>query len=155
MQLEKKILTFSWITCAVCLVLFIPRKRLREAQVIFLFKQALTMLIGVAVVQKRLISYPYRFFNKAINSSFTFEYFIFPSISVFFNLYYPQYKSKGIQCLYYLIYASLMTTLEVFLERNTQLIKYLKWKWWYSWTSIMASFYLSRKYYLWFYKIKN
>jgi len=48
---EIIILTSTWIIIALMLFLLVPKNKLREAIVIFFFKQFLTLSIGLAVVQ--------------------------------------------------------------------------------------------------------
>jgi len=60
------------------LLLFIPKSRIREAQLVFLFKQSMTWLLGLLGVEFRLID-PVEFFKYATKTSFSFEYFIYPS----------------------------------------------------------------------------
>jgi hypothetical protein len=91
---EKIIETSVWIIMTILLIKFVPRNRIREAWVIFLFKQFMTWIFGLVVVEKNLIRYPFRlFFKKATKTSFTFEYFVYPALCVLFNLYYPEKKN--------------------------------------------------------------
>ncbi|MEH7272491.1 CBO0543 family protein [Neobacillus vireti] len=60
---------------------FVPKNKIRHAPVIFLFKQVITWLFGLLVVEKNLIEYPFRlYFKKAYKGSFCFEYFFLPCI---------------------------------------------------------------------------
>ncbi|WP_096187085.1 CBO0543 family protein [Evansella halocellulosilytica] len=151
MKLEKKILIIAWIICSIALLIFVPKNRIREASVVFLFKQLLTWIFGIIVVQKGFIKYPYREFSKAIKTSFSFEYYIYPALCVIFNLCFPKQTKKVFQFGYYVLYTSIITAIEFVLERNTQLIKYIHWRWYWTWTTLFLTFYLSRKYYLWFF----
>src|SRR3954464_586527 len=109
----KIIETSSWVIMSILLIKFVPRNRIREAWVIFSFKQFMTWLFGLMVVEKNLISYPSRlFFKKATRSSFTFEYFVYPALCILFNLYYPQKKSKKVKLLYHFAHTSFITILE-------------------------------------------
>ncbi|WP_345788342.1 CBO0543 family protein [Desulfosporosinus orientis] len=59
---------------------FIPKDKIRKALIAFLFKQVITWAVGLGVVELRLIEYPVRLFPYANRTSFSFEYFIYPSI---------------------------------------------------------------------------
>ena len=84
-KVEKTIEISSWIVSSLLLVVFVKKDKLREALVSFLFKQGLTWVGGLLVVEKQLIYYPFRLFFKESNkSSFTFEYFV--SFSHFDNI---------------------------------------------------------------------
>lgn len=77
---EKIIEISSWIIMFMLLIKFVPKKKIREAHVVFLFTQVVTWLMGALVVEKGNIKYLIRtFFKKTIKSNFTFEYFIFPA----------------------------------------------------------------------------
>lgn len=80
------------------LIKFIPKNMVREAHVAFLFKQLITCLFGLLVVENGNIKYPYRFFfKKSTKSSFTFEYFVYPALNALFNTYYPEKRNKYIK----------------------------------------------------------
>ena len=145
-----------WILLAVYAVatgilFFIPKNKIRLAVVAFLFKQIITFLIGLVVVQLGLLEYPIRFFSSVSRTSFTYEYYAFPVICAAFNVWYPNDRSKLIQIGYYVGYASVLTMAEVVIEKYTDLIKYIHWEWYISWISICLSFYLTRSFCVWFF----
>ncbi|WP_330218272.1 CBO0543 family protein [Ornithinibacillus contaminans] len=132
---------------------FVPRNRIREAHVSFLFKQLITWLFGLLVVEKNLISYPNRlFFRKANRSSFTFEYFVYPALCTLFNLYYPEKPHIVKKLIYYLFHTSIITVFETFAVKYTNLIQYKKWTWYWSFITVWLTYYLSRIYHSWFFK---
>ncbi len=152
-KLEKSIELSVWVVTALLLIKFVPRKRIREAIVIYLFKQSVTFLFGVLVVEKNLISYPSRlFFQKTNKSSFTFEFFVYPALCTLFNLYFPEKRHRVIKLLYYFLHTSIITGLEVIAVKYTNLIKYTKWAWYWSFITLWFTYYLSRLYYRWFFK---
>lgn len=153
MSKEKLIQLASWIITTVLLLLLVPKDKIRDANVIFLFKQFLTWGTGLLVVEKNLIIYPVRLFKKATRTSFTFEYYVYPAICVFFNLYYPFGGSLERQALHYVLFTSGITIFELILERHTQLITYTKWAWYWTWITIFATFMASNFYYRWFFHI--
>src|SRR5690554_1168980 len=79
MLLERIILALVWIITILGLIRLTPRNQIRDAHVIFLFKQVLTWIFGLLVVQFHLIEYPVRMLHKATMTSFSFEYFIYPA----------------------------------------------------------------------------
>jgi len=149
------ILVIAWILTIVGLIIFIPKNKIREAIVIFLFKQLITWIIGLIVAELRLIEYPVREFSYASQASFSFEYFIYPAICVIFNLHYPENKKPLRQFMYYFSYCSAITIVEVLCERYTNIIKYINWEWYVTWISLFITFYMSRKFYLWFFKLNK
>ncbi|MGN7401844.1 CBO0543 family protein [Cytobacillus praedii] len=152
-KIEKRLEISTWVITSILLLLFLPRKRLREAVPVFLFKQFMTWFFGLLVVESGRIKYPIRlFFKNTTKSSFTFEYFVYPSFCALFNLYYPAKRNKGIKFLYYFAHTSLLTVLEFFIEKYTKLITYKKWGWYWSFSSIWVTYYISRVFHNWFFK---
>lgn len=156
MTIEYAIIIIAWIITIILLIKFIPKDKIREALVVFMFKQLITWSTGLIVVELRLIEYPVRlFFQFSSRTSFTFEYFIYPSLCAIFNLNYPDGKSKLARFRHYFNYCSSMTVIEVIIEKYTNIIKYVHWSWYTTWITLFITFYISRKYYLWFFKLKE
>ncbi|WLR59215.1 CBO0543 family protein [Guptibacillus hwajinpoensis] len=149
---DKGILYLIWIVTAALLFKYIPRNKIRHGLVIMLFKHVVTWFFGLLVVEKGFIQYPVRFFRKANRTSFTFEYFVYPAFCAIFNLNYPENRNKIIQLLYYLFHVGIITTGEVIAEKYTNLIKYVKWKWYWSFITLSLTNFSSRVFYRWFYK---
>ncbi|MBU8906193.1 CBO0543 family protein [Desertibacillus haloalkaliphilus] len=150
---DKSVLIFVWCMTIVLLFKFVPKEKVRHGILAFLFKQLITWVFGLMVVEKGLIKYPVRlFFHKANKSSFSFEYFIYPTICAIFNVNYPEYGSRLKKSLYYLLLTGLLTLGEVVAERYTNLIHYVKWRWYWSFITMGVAFYFSRIFYRWFFK---
>ncbi len=153
MSNELTILLLAYVVTLILLLLLVPRNRIREALVIFFSKQLLTWLLGLTICQLKLIDYPVRSFPYATKSSFDFEYFIYPSICVLFNLYYPAGKSLLHISLHYFFYCTLLTILELIFEKYTELITYINWTWYMTSITLVITFYLSNKFYFWFFRL--
>lgn len=152
---EKTIEISSWIIVSLLLIKFTPKNKIRETLVVFLFKQALTWIFGLIVVQKNLISYPYRlFFKKENKANFSFEYFIYPGLCALFSLYYPKNKSTFLKTLHYFISTSVIVIFEIIAVKYTKLIKYKKWTWYWSFITIWITDYLTQAFHNWFFKTK-
>ena len=152
-QKEKTVMASCYAISIFLLIKFVPKDKLRQATVSFLSKQFITWLFGTLVVEKGLIKYPYRpFYKKTYKASFDFEYFFYPVFSVLFNLYYPVKANKWMKILYYFINTSLLTVGEVLIHRYTKLIKYKRWKWYWSFITMWISNYVSHVFYKWFFK---
>ncbi|MFC5734244.1 CBO0543 family protein [Cytobacillus gottheilii] len=155
-KLDKTVEISAWIVMSILLMIFVPKNRIREAHVSFLFKQTITWLFGLLVVEKGLISYPYRlFFKKANKSSFTFEYFVYPALCSLFNLHYPEKRNKLYKFCYYTLYSASITVFEAIAIKYTNLIRYKKWSWYWSFITMWFTFYLSRLYHRWVFKLKQ
>ncbi len=152
MIIEYSIILVFWVLTAGMLAAFVPKNRRKEAIVIFLFKQILTWFLGILSVEMALIEYPVRIFYKAIATSFTFEYFVYPAICVVFVLHYPVNRGFTKRFLHYFYYCTAITLIEVVLEKYTNLIHYLHWSGVVTWISLAVSFFISCLFYRWFFK---
>lgn len=146
-------MTCCYIVSLFLLLKFVPRNKIRQATLTILFKQVMTWVFGLLVVEKGLIHYPYRpFFKKTYKASFSFEYFFYPVLCVLFNLYYPVKKSLLVRILYQMTHASVITYLESLMEKYTKLITYKKWTWYWSLITLWVSNLISYCFYQWFFK---
>ncbi len=155
MSKEAIIWAIAFIITIIVLIKFVPKNKFREAQVIFFFKQLITWIFGLTVAELKLIEYPYRQFPHATEASFGFEFFVYPAVCVIFNLHYPNGKSKARQFMHYFNFCSIITFIEVLCERYTDIIKYNHWTWYATWITLFITFFMSRQYYIWFYKLKD
>lgn len=154
MRVEWWLLLLVYIIATVILF-FIPKSKIRLAVVAFLFKQIITFLIGLVVVEFGLLEYPFRLFSSINRTSFTFEYYAFPISCAVFNARYPENRSILIQVGYYAGYSTILTISEVLFEKYTNLIKYIHWEWYISWVTIYLSFFLTRLFCIWFFTKEN
>jgi hypothetical protein len=155
MLVERTILITVWVITIIGLICSVPRNKLREAQLIFLFKQFVTWITGILVVEYHLIRYPVREFKLAYKGSFSFEFFIYPAVCVIFNLHFPQKRGWLAKIGWYILFPTWMTILEVLIEKYTGLIDYIHWAWYWTWLTLLVTFVLTRIYYLWFFKTSS
>jgi hypothetical protein len=155
MTKEKIIEASVWVTMIIALLLFVPKNKLREASSVYTFTLFLGFMFGLFIVQMKWIEYPARIlFRYADRTEFTFEFVLYPTICVLFVLHYPWRKNYITQLGYFVAYSSTMTLVEVLIEHYTQLIHYIKWTWYWKWITIFLTFYLSRLFYVWLFRIK-
>jgi hypothetical protein len=152
--LEKVLLTGAGIACFIA-IWFIPRNQADKASFIFLITQFFTWILGIIAVEYAWLDYPVRELSKANSTSFLFEYFVLPIISIFFVLHYPYNKPLKSKILYFIAFSSTFTLIEIILEKYTMVIKYHTWKWYWTWINISLVFYMVMVIYKWFYKIKK
>jgi hypothetical protein len=148
-MLEIIILLASWIIGILLFYFLVPASKFRLAILGFLIMQTITWPLGFLVSEFNFISYPVRLFDDAARTSFTFEYFAFPIVGAMYNLYYPR-KSKLMGLLFTSIIVSLLTGIEVILERYTDNIEYINWRWYWSWISMFITLYISLGIWKWF-----
>ncbi|WP_127584614.1 CBO0543 family protein [Paenibacillus koleovorans] len=149
-MIDRLVLALSLVTAALLLLLFTPRNKIHEAQIVFLFVQFITWVLGLLAVEFQLLEYPVREFTIATQTSFSFEYFILPATCVIFVLRLPRHKSISKVIGWYLFWPTWMTVVEVLIERHTNLIKFLNWNWFYTWSSLLLGFLVTHAYYKWF-----
>lgn len=155
MYLKERItLGLLWFICAIS-IRFIPKNKLRDASAIFLISQLFAWILGLLVVESGLIEYPVELFWKANSTSFSFEYLGLPFMCIFFNLYYPNTKSRFKRLAYYISILSSFTFLEYIAEKYTQVLNYIHWEWYGTFLSMCIVLYFVRVVYKWFFKLKN
>jgi len=150
MKLEWIILISVWIL-SICLLFTIPKHKRRLAIVAFLFKQMITWLFGLLVVENKLIAYPIRLFSEVNRASFTYEFFAYPILCSIFNVFYPNGRSLLYKIGYYVAFCTMLTIPEIFLEKYTDLISYTQWSWYWTWSSLFITFMMTRWFCVWFF----
>lgn len=151
MKLEA-ILLISVPIISVLSLLLVPKKKLFQAQYIFLFMSLPAWILGLTAVQLGLIEYPYRELSNANRTSFIFEYLVLPIMAIHFNARYPERTNKLVKIIYYVGATLVFTVVEYFAEKYTEILTYTGWK--LSWTffSVCFMLWLSRKATHWFFK---
>jgi hypothetical protein len=155
MNKDYILITIEWLITIGLLIIFIPRNKFREAFVAFTFKQIITWSTGLTVVELGLIEYPVRLFPYANKTSFTFEYFVYPSICAIFNVNFPENNGKFKKFMYYCYYCTSLTIIETIVERYTNIIKYVHWSWYTTWITLFLTFFMTRKFYVWYFRLNK
>ncbi|TJY43943.1 hypothetical protein E5161_00630 [Cohnella pontilimi] len=142
-KIQYGIILGVWIF-SLLLIFAIPRNKRRLALVAFLFKQWITSILGHAVVELGLLIYPVRELAKISRTSFTYEYMAYPMTCALFNAYYPGRRSRWFQFGYYVLFTSVLTVIEVIMAQYTDLIRYVRWNWLWSWGTVFLTFLMTR-----------
>lgn len=151
----RQFLYFVWIATTISLFFLIPKDKVRLALVAFLFKQVITWPIGLFVVDMGWIQYPIRLLQNANQTSFTYEYFFYPVICAYFNVYFPNGKGLVQRATYYIIFCSVLTLAELLALHYSNLVRYIHWNAYWTWITLFITFYVTRKFCLWFFKPYN
>lgn len=157
MKIDQMILYILY-ACTFISLAFIPKNKLRDASIIFIFQQGVTWFAGILAIGFNLLEYPVRELAKVNGTSFLFEFFLYPVITIFFCINYPKTNSIWIKFLYLGAFATGLTGLtvpEVIIEKYTNLITYIDWKWYYTWSSVYATLYLAWTFYRWLFRLNN
>ncbi|MEH7746748.1 CBO0543 family protein [Neobacillus drentensis] len=151
MKLEWWILLGAWLL-TIRLLFLIPKNKIRLAVTVFLFAQAITWIFGLLVVQYGLISYPVRLFADVNRASFTYEFFVYPTVAAIFNVFYPHSSRKVLKFFYYGAYCTALTIPEVLIEKYTDSLEYHHWTWYWTWITLFLTFMITRGFCVWFYR---
>ncbi|MEH7109706.1 CBO0543 family protein [Bacillus sp. JJ1764] len=155
MNFDRWIILGILVLSIISLKLLVPKEKVRDAWVIFLFLQVITWPAGLIAVEMDWIEYPIQLYPKANvynRTSFSFEFFLFPVVTIIFSLFFPRNKKLLELMMYYLFFAGFFTVMEILLEANTRLVKYHEWKWYWTLGTVIISLYLNHKFYRWFRK---
>ncbi|TLS35061.1 CBO0543 family protein [Pseudalkalibacillus caeni] len=126
----------------------IRRPPTKDWVLVFFLKGVISSFIGMYVVSKKWLKYPVRLAPKSFHSSLLFDYLLFPLACVAYNQ--TSYRSKFPGMIFQaVLYTTPMTLFEVWLEKNTQLIKYIKWSWFHTFTSLFVTFVSVRAFMEW------
>jgi hypothetical protein len=124
MSKETLILIVSWGIAIVLLIWKVPRNKIKDAQIVFLFAQSLGWLYVFVQSYFNNLVFPIREFPKATDMLVSLHFIIYPTFCVFFVLYFPETSKKWKIILHYLVFVFLNQSYEMLLERYTKLIDY-------------------------------
>ena len=126
--MERYIQWSAIVIFAIVLAFALRQPPLKDWLLVFFLKSYLAILVSTWITAQGRIEYPARFLPQIFSNSILFEVFVFPILCVVYNQ--TTYRSglKGVigQAA---LYSAAMTALEFWLERNTELITYLRWSW--------------------------
>ncbi|GAA0427894.1 hypothetical protein GCM10008983_00160 [Lentibacillus halophilus] len=127
-----------WLFFIIGIVLFIRswiKHPFQEWLLCYLLAAQVAMLLGQLVVHYQLLDYPVKLFPQ-FESSILYEYLLLPMIIV--HYYYQTSSRSSIFRMVWIALASsgILTIFEVILEKNTNLVAYMQWHWYYSLISI-------------------
>jgi hypothetical protein len=154
MDLEIMILSLLWVFGITAIVLFTPKNGLRKLLFASLVCQAILWASALVHVKFGLLSFPVREFPKATDVLFTTEYFFYPLIYGFYIIFEPN-VSFMVRLCYFVLWISGLTVIDYLIEKNTDLIIYENYAWYWSWLNFFVIFLLASLIYKWFFKDKS
>lgn len=122
MTVDQLTLLFIWTIFPLLLLIFVPKDRVRELIAVFLFFQTLTWLFSIVLTHYDLLGAGTLEFPNATKVNFSLEYIVFPTIAVFFQLYFPEQKATYLKIVYYLCFVFLSLTTLILVSVFTNLI---------------------------------
>ncbi|MFE5321755.1 CBO0543 family protein [Paenibacillus sp. NPDC056579] len=151
MTLERLVLIAIWVLIITAIVLFIPRKKRREAVLAFLACQAVTWVNSTLHVQFGLLQFPVREFPKASELLFTSEYMMYPVMCAFYYIYEPK-SGKLPRLLYLAACITCLCVVDTVIEKYTELIKYTNYSVFLTWIDFVVIFLITNIYCKWYFK---
>lgn len=129
MVFSKNIL---WIIITSIIVIFllfliVPKNRMREAWLNFIFFQSLTWGAGVILAEYDLVKSTFRMFPKATTQNFFNDFIIFPVFSVLYYFLFPYHRNRYIQCIFVLGATIFISIYDFSVEKFTDMKRYIHW----------------------------
>lgn len=131
----ERIILWSLLIIGITLLFSSLRKPpIKNWILIFSLASCFSTFFGVLVVEEKMLEYPVRFLGNYFSSSLLYEYLLFPVVCIYFyqTTYRSRYLNIVLQCI---LYTTVLTIIEFFFERYTELIKYHTWTWIYTFIS--------------------
>jgi hypothetical protein len=140
---EKRILCLLFVFGIIALVNLIRKPPVKDWVIIFLLKAYISSILDKFTVKKGFLVYPVKLI-KFFDTSFIFDYILFPIACVYYNQVTYQ-KSLFVIISRVMLFSIPMTIVEQWLEHKTDLVKYKKgWNWKYTFTSLNVTFLMVR-----------
>lgn len=139
-----KVLLWAFLFIGIGLLLYSLRKLpFNEWILLYLLTAYLAIVIGVFVVEENMLEYPVKFLGNHFKSSLLFEYLWLPLINIYFyrTTYHSSYSGILFQGF---VYTSVITIVELILERYTNVIQYYTWTWLHTFIGIWIFFVVIR-----------
>ena len=154
MLMERLILVAMWIFGIIGFILFSARKDLRKGFLALMMFQAIIWLCDMPSFKYGLLSAPVREFPKAIDLSITINYFFYPVLFSIFYVHKEVKESRWARFIYFFVWITAITFLDIVLEKYTDLLEYGSITWYGMWIYLGALFFVSQVCCNWFYKDK-
>jgi hypothetical protein len=132
----EELLLWFFFFLGILLFLNALRKPPRKAWIAaFTFTGFLASILGVIAVESHMIAYPVSLFESYFDTSPLYEFLLVPTVSVYVykTTYHSDWCGILVQCL---IYTACLTIAEIFIERFTDLVHYIRWAWPYTFISV-------------------
>lgn len=150
MTIDQITLLFLWILFPLLLLIFVPKDRIRELIAVFLLFHALTWSFSIVLTHYGLLQAGTLEFPHATKINFSLEYIVYPSIAVFFQLWFPEHRCRRLKALYYLCFVLLILSIIILVSIFTNLIFLTVSGMISSFFNFLIEFVLCRKFIQWF-----
>lgn len=151
---QKKFLQIGLIFNLILLIPLFKRKpHIKDWVIVYFFNAATNSLIDNVLSKYKIVKYPIRLAPRLFHSHILFDFFLYPTFTVFFNQI--TYKNRPLTIVYKLLLLVFPPFLiELWAERKTNLIEWSKkWKWYHTLLSIIIKSLITRLMISWVRKI--
>lgn len=152
MSKEVLVIMVSLFIATSCLLKYVPKERLREVHITFLFCQSIAWIFEFMQVHFGLVEFPFREFQNATKMSFSLHYFVLPSFGVFFILLFPLKKGIMRTITHYIIFSAALPTYTSLVEHFTAIIEFKRWNWLIAVCANFILLWIIKKFVFWFRK---
>lgn len=148
MKRNKTQRKFLGITLLINLLVLIPllirKPPVKDWVIVYLFNAVTNGLIDNILVKHNIVKYPIRLFSKSFDSHILFDFFLYPTFTIFYNQ--MTRRDKVFPIIYKLIFITLPPFfIELWAEKKTDLIKWgRKWKWYHTFFGLILKSLLTR-----------
>lgn len=144
-SIQKKFLRVTLIINLVILIpLLLRRPPIKDWVIVYLFNAATNGIIDNVLSKLKIVKYPIKLFSGLFDSHILFDYFIYPTFTIFYNQITE--KDKFLTIIYKLVLITIPPFfIELWAERNTHLIRWSrKWKWYHTFFSLILKSLMTR-----------
>ena len=130
---QKKFLRITLIINLVILIpLLIRKPPVKDWIIVYLFNAVTNGLIDNVLSRHKIVKYPVRLFSKSFDIHILFDFFVYPTLTVFYNQ--MTQKDKIFPIIYKLIFIIIPSFfIELWAVKKTDLIEWgKKWKWYHT-----------------------
>ncbi|MCR2803561.1 CBO0543 family protein [Paenibacillus soyae] len=128
MSFEQNLLLLIWLLGLLVIVFGVPYGRRHSFFIAYLTAQGLDWLAEILLLQFNTVSFPIREFPGASDMSITLMIFLMPLCCAIYVIYEPR-KSLPIRTLSLLLWASVMTLVEIAISRFSNLQDHKSYYW--------------------------
>ncbi len=151
MNTDYGVMLLIVVSILIAALVLIPKKRIKEALLYFITAQILAWPISLIITLLGKRAFPVRPFPKATDGNLILSYVLYPTLIVFFHLYYPVKKKVFTKATYFIVFLAAMSLLDSVIENYTNLLVYKEWTAFHFFGLILIITLVLRVYLNWFF----
>lgn len=142
---QRKFLRIAFILNLIVIIPLIVRKPpVKDWVIVYLFNAVTNGLIDNILTKLKIVKYPVRLFSKYFDTHILFDFFLYPTFTIWYNQ--MTHKDNIFSIIYKLFIIMIpLFFIELWAERRTSLIEWSrKWKWFHSFFSLILKSLMTR-----------